>query len=131
MAPDGRTGDLNISNFTITLIGPNLSDMKKMLLSIATLVLVVIQSSAQLNYNAYLTQNFSGTYTDLGTNGSIASTINKDDAVSTNQNIGFVFRYNGQNYTQFRLSTNGFIKLGNGAPSSTALFYATGNTTTG
>jgi hypothetical protein len=62
-------------------------------------------------------------YTDLGTNGSVITTLNTDDALSAATPIGFTFTYNGASYTDFILSTNGFIKLGTVAPSTASLFY--------
>ncbi|MFN3394047.1 MAG: choice-of-anchor J domain-containing protein, partial [Candidatus Thermochlorobacter sp.] len=64
----------------------------------------------------------SGTYTDLGSSGRVISVANTDDANSAPQNIGFPFNFNGETFTQFILNTNGFIKLGNRAPSRANLF---------
>lgn len=81
-----------------------------------------------LNYLAGKATSTSGTYTDLGTNGTVITTTNFDDSNSTAQEIGFPFEYNCQTFTQFILNTNGFIKLGNTAPSSAALFFDSANT---
>ncbi|RAK62224.1 hypothetical protein DLM85_23950 [Hymenobacter edaphi] len=82
------------------------------------LTLAATAASAQgLNYLAANAQNAAGTYTDLGSAGSVIATANTDDANSAVQSIGFSFSYNGQSFTQFILNTNGFIKLGNVAPS--------------
>src|SRR5262249_13717263 len=77
---------------------------------------------AQLRYAASKAENVAGTYTSLGTSGSIIPTANFDDANSAAQDIGFNFQFNGTSFTQFILSSNGFIKLGNVAPSSTTIF---------
>lgn len=45
--------------------------------------------------------------------------------------IGFTFNYNGTNFTGFGLSTNGFIKLGNGTFSITNSLSSALSTTTG
>ena len=106
--------------------------MKNICTSILLILLFLsFGTYAQLNYNSFLSENIPGTYVDLGTNGTIIPTLNKDNANSNAQNIGFTFRYNSQSFTQFRLNTNGFIKLGSSSPSSAALFYTTANTTTG
>ncbi|HXC05582.1 MAG TPA: hypothetical protein VNZ86_12560 [Bacteroidia bacterium] len=76
-----------------------------------------VASYGQLNYGPAGATNVTGTYTDLGTNGSVITTANFDDANSAPQNIGFTFTYNGTAFTQFVLNTNGFIKLGNTNPS--------------
>ncbi len=86
---------------------------------------------AQFNYKPALGQVVSGTYTDLGTNGSVISTANTDDAYSASTPIGFTFNYNGTAFTDFVLSTNGFIKLGTTAPTSTTIFGAAQNGTGG
>jgi hypothetical protein len=86
---------------------------------------------SQLNYNTYGATNVAGTYTDLGTAGTVITTANFDDANSAPQNIGFTFTYNGTAFTQFVLNTNGFIKLGSSNPSAANLFYASATTTTG
>lgn len=95
------------------------------------LSLCISSLSAQLNYTKYQCENVPGTYNDLGTNGTVISTLNQDNANSSAQNIGFSFDYNGTTFTQFVLNTNGFIRLGSAPPSSTALFYSTGNSYVG
>ncbi|MCB2409928.1 T9SS-dependent choice-of-anchor J family protein [Hymenobacter lucidus] len=84
-----------------------------------------------LNYNAFGTQNTATTYTDLGTTGTVITTANTDDANSAAQPIGFTFNYNGTAFTEFVLNTNGFLKLGNQAPSAANLYYTTPNGATG
>ncbi|WP_200504202.1 T9SS type A sorting domain-containing protein [Adhaeribacter terrigena] len=76
---------------------------------------------AQLNYRPANSTNVAGTYTDLGSTGTIITVANNDNANSAAQPIGFTFNYNGQAFTQFVLNTNGYIKLGSTAPSSAAL----------
>jgi len=85
----------------------------------------------QLNYGPAGAANVTGTYTDLGTNGSVITTANFDDANSAPQNIGFTFNYNGSAFTQFVLNTNGFIKLGNSNPSQPNLFFTSPTAPTG
>jgi len=99
--------------------------MKKNLL-FAILLLCGLSANAQLTAN-YPTSNFtvaSTTYTDLGSNGTVITTPNNDEAFSASQSLGFSFSYNGASYTDFILCTNGFIKLGTTAPSAANLFYA-------
>ena len=60
--------------------------------------------------------NRAGTYTDLGTAGTVIATPNTDDANSSAVPIGFAFRFNGTSYTSFVLNTNGLLKLGTAAP---------------
>jgi hypothetical protein len=68
-----------------------------------------------LNYPLANTQNVAGTYTDLGTNGTVIATTSTDDANSAEQLIGFSFSYNGATMDRFILNTNGFLKLGSAA----------------
>ncbi|WP_375436832.1 T9SS type A sorting domain-containing protein [uncultured Hymenobacter sp.] len=79
-------------------------------------------TAGRISSNPYVSsqgQNVAGTYTDLGTAGTVISTANTDDANSAAQNVGFAFSYNGVSFTQFVLNTNGFIKLGAVAPTAT------------
>jgi hypothetical protein len=79
---------------------------------------------AQLNYQPGGFSTNLGTYTDLGTNGTVITVANSDDAFSTAQPIGFTFNFNGFPYDSFVLSTNGFIKLGSDSASRHFLFTA-------
>ncbi|MBC7384022.1 MAG: T9SS type A sorting domain-containing protein [Bacteroidia bacterium] len=83
-----------------------------------------IHARAQLNYPVSSFQNATGTYTDLGTTGSAITVANSNDANSSAIAIGFTFVYNGSSYTSFILNTNGVVKLGTIAPSTTALYTA-------
>jgi hypothetical protein len=75
-----------------------------------------------LNYTVGSATNLTTTYTDLGTTGTAIATANRDDANSTAQNIGFTFSYNGTDFTQFVLNTNGLIRLGAAPPSAANMF---------
>jgi hypothetical protein len=93
--------------------------MKKLLLSFLCFLLSVSLVTAQFNFLAAGGQNVSGTYTDLGSLGTVIDTnylgdpITYDDDVSRRTAIGFSFNYNGGSYTQFYLGSNGYIKLAN------------------
>ncbi len=98
--------------------------MKKIyLLSLSILLLSAASVNAQLNYQVSNATNTLGTYTDLGTSGTVITTANQDDANSAATPIGFAFSFNGQNFNDFILNTNGYIKLGTVAPSSPSLSY--------
>lgn len=86
---------------------------------------------SQINYKAANASNLAGKWVDLGTNGTAVSMSNYDDASSSSQSIGFTFKFNGTDYTDLIINTNGFIKFGTSAPSANNLFYSTGNGTTG
>ncbi|MGI4864002.1 MAG: T9SS type A sorting domain-containing protein [Janthinobacterium lividum] len=90
------------------------------LLTVGSLSVAHAQS---LNYMAVGATNTAGTYTDLGTTGTVIATTSTDDANSAAQNIGFTFPYNGSTFTQFVFNTNGIIRLGSVAPSTAALYY--------
>ena len=82
----------------------------------------VAAQAQTLNYTVASATNVAGTYTDLGTAGTVITTANTDDANSTAQDIGFTFSYNGASFTQFVLNTNGIMRLGSAAPSVANLF---------
>ncbi len=75
-----------------------------------------------LNYNTASTTNVAGTFTDLGSSGTVITTANTDDDNSAPQAIGFNFVYNGATFNQFVLNTNGLIRLGSAAPSAVNMF---------
>lgn len=82
---------------------------------------VAAQAQA-LNYTTATATNTAGTFTDLGTTGTVITTANTDDANSAAQPIGFNFTYNGATFSQFVLNTNGLIRLGSAAPSAANMF---------
>jgi hypothetical protein len=83
-----------------------------------------------LNYTPATATNVAGTYTDLGTTGTVITTTSTDDANSAVQPIGFTFSYNGVSFTQFVLNTNGLIRLGAAAPSVANIFLSQDLSTT-
>lgn len=104
---------------------------KHYLLLAITITFLGTGAYGQLNIPLTNCQNLAGTYTDLGTNGTVITTTNFDDASSAAVSIGFTFNFNGQAFTQFVLNTNGFIRLGALPPSIDALFFAGGASYTG
>jgi len=90
--------------------------MRKILLGL--FMLLGLNGFSQFNYSNANAVNTTGTYTDLGTNGTAITTnytgapIDYDDDNSAIQNIGFNFVFNGTTFTQFVLNSNGFIQLG-------------------
>lgn len=103
--------------------------MKKALLSLFAAVALATPAMAQLPYNPAI--NTSGTYTPLlPTQGSPITTANFDDALSAPVALGFDFPFNDSLFTQFQLSTNGFIKLGD-KPVSPDLFPTAGTNNSG
>lgn len=68
-----------------------------------------------------------GTYSEI-TGGTSVSIIS-DDVISAFQNIGFTFNYSGVNYTQFKMSSNGFISFGTGTATLNTNSFTTANTT--
>ena len=76
-------------------------------------------TNAQFNYLASSAVNTTSTYSSLTAAQGTAITTNFkgtamtfDDDNSSVQNIGFTFAFSGQNFTQFVLNSNGFIRLG-------------------
>jgi hypothetical protein len=90
----------------------------------------VTTAQAQFSYTPARAQNVTGTYTDLGTTGTVIATGNTDDDNSAAQEIGFTFKFNGGDFTQFVLNTNGYLKLGSTAPAA-PYYYAGAQDPTG
>ncbi|SHL20648.1 T9SS type A sorting domain-containing protein [Hymenobacter psychrotolerans] len=87
-------------------------------------------AQAQLNFPLGNAANTAGTYTDLGTTGTVITTPNNDDANSAVTPIGFTFSFNGASFTDFVLNTNGYLKLGTTAPGA-PYFYSGPQAVTG
>ncbi len=86
----------------------------KLLLAAVVFCLSAPLVNAQLNYSyALLTTPYSA-----NSGGTVIVPASTDDGTSTVQNIGFSFSYNCNTYTQFMVSSNGWMVLGNGMTSS-------------
>jgi len=81
-------------------------------------------AKGQLNYTF---NTFYGTYTSTSA-GTIIMPDSTDEALSPALNIGFTFTYDCNDYTQFKVSSNGWMSLGG---SATGALPANGLTTTG
>lgn len=105
------TGDQNTANDTATL---------------------TITSFLPLDYLASRAVTFIDTYNDI-TTGTIITVDQAKDGLSSPTSFpdGFTFKLNGTSFSQFILSTNGFIKLGDQNPSSKSLYFTTYNTADG
>lgn len=104
-------------------IYPNCNYMKKLLIAISSCLIFSPIIKAQFSYSAASASSSLQTYNDLGTLGTAITKNFQGNSIgfyrdnSSIQNIGFNFKFNGTNYTQFVLSSSGYIKLGNTAPS--------------
>ena len=87
-------------------------------------LLLPLAAQAQLGLPATNAENVAGTYTDLGTGGTVIATANQDDASSAPQAIGFNFPFAGVagGVSSFILNTNGFLSLAGTAPSAANQF---------
>jgi len=56
-----------------------------------------------------------GTFTQVSGAATPVTAVQQDDAISGALGIGFTFNYGGTNYTQFKMSSNGFMTLNTGA----------------
>jgi len=91
-----------------------------------------ISNFVPLEYLAARTMTLVGSYTDLTTGSTIAVDLAKNGLSSPiTFPDGFTFDFCGTSFTQFILSTNGFIKLGNQNPSSKSLYYTSPQTVDG
>ncbi|HLK96718.1 MAG TPA: choice-of-anchor J domain-containing protein, partial [Hymenobacter sp.] len=88
---------------------------RKAIALVSLLGLSVLGAQVQgqaLNYSPATATNTTSTFTALGATATTITVDDLDDANSEPQPIGFTFNYNGQNFTQFVLNTNGVLKLG-------------------
>ncbi|MFI0425319.1 MAG: hypothetical protein ACH34V_00035 [Flavobacterium sp.] len=74
-------------------------------------ILFTLNGMAQLNYNFTAVSGSSGTYV-ANTTPIIVHGQGVDDALSGSIGIGFNFDFDSQTYSQFKISSNGFISLG-------------------
>jgi hypothetical protein len=83
------------------------------------ITLIVINSdilNAQFKFNKYSFAASAGSYTPLSGASAFSwnTTTANDEEYSNPTNIGFTFNYDGTNFTQFQVSTNGFLRFGTG-----------------
>ena len=78
-----------------------------------TLWLFALFTSWQINaqVSSYGFSQSTGTYNEI-TGGTVLGTATNDDTSFPANPIGFSFYYNGANYTQFSVNSNGFLALG-------------------
>jgi hypothetical protein len=69
--------------------------------------------NAQSVQNYYFSHSI-GSYVETSATATLLPTVRADDAVSVAQNIGFNFVYDNSTFTQFKMSSNGFISFGTG-----------------
>lgn len=94
--------------------------MNKFLLSIYFFLLFGYAVMAQ-NASSYTFTATTATYTNLSSPTNVGGLGNtSDDVLSNTTSIGFTFNFAGTNYTQFKVSSNGFITFNT---SSTDPFY--------
>lgn len=101
--------------------------------TVACLVLMLAATPAgaqRLNYSSRGFSVLAGTYTDLGTEGTVITLPTPESYNSAPQEIGFTFQFNGQAFTQFIFNKNGFLRLGS-EPSKTAKADAEGSVANG
>ncbi len=94
------------------------------------LILFGFKANAQA-VTSYIFTATTGTYTQVGGTATQLAGVQADSSISANQNIGFTFNYAGANYTQFKMSSNGFISLNStgGSNLGTNDFSAANSTT--
>lgn len=86
------------------------------------------QISAQVS--SYGFSHFLGSYIENSASATAIPGVRADSFISTAQNIGFDFVYDGVTYTQFKMSSNGFISLNmSGTSSLTANDLSAANAT--
>jgi len=96
---------------------------KLALLAIIFMFLGLVTGLGALVSNYTFAQS-SGTYTEI-TGGTTLVTGTFDTQAYTGKDIGFTFRFNGVNYTQFSVKGDGYISFGSTAPNSATPISAT------
>ncbi len=76
------------------------------------------------NYNFTAT---TGAYTQVSAAATRLTTVEADAVISATQNIGFTFNYGGVNYTQFKMSSDGYISLNPSATNTATNNLSTAN----
>lgn len=84
--------------------------MKKITLLLALMMLAIAGTYAQ-SASTYAFSSSMGTFTENSGAATTIAGVRADTFISTAQNIGFTFVYEGVNYTQFKMGSNGFISL--------------------
>jgi uncharacterized lipoprotein YmbA len=82
------------------------------LITISVLLVFFFMNFGYSQAAAYSFANSTGTYTETSASATTLAAVRADTAISAAQNIGFTFVYEGINYNQFTMSSNGFIALG-------------------
>ncbi|HTN45641.1 MAG TPA: T9SS type A sorting domain-containing protein [Flavipsychrobacter sp.] len=100
--------------------------IKKGVLFAGSSLLLTTASYAQ-PASSYSFSSASGTYTEVSAAGTVLTAMNADTYISPFLNIGFTFTYEGVPYTQFKMSSNGFISLGAGTSALTTNNLSTAN----
>jgi len=100
--------------------------MKKLFILAALLFAVVFSNTAnsQSSANYTFATNTTGSLTDMSSGTTQIVAAAADDAASTIQNIGFEFWFMGVRYTQYSASSNGFVRLGGTAVTTTTYTLA-------
>jgi hypothetical protein len=68
-------------------------------------------TNSSLKVKDYAFQSLSGTYQEVSAGATTIPGVQADTFISTAQPIGFSFIYEGQEYSQFKMSSNGFLSL--------------------
>ena len=97
------------------------------LVSFFLMVLLLSGNSSWSQVSAYSFAATTGTYTQVSASATQLTAVQADSGISSTQNIGFSFIYDGTTYTQFRMSSNGFISLNPTATSLGTNDFSTGN----
>lgn len=86
--------------------------MKRITQLFVVIFLFLYNSVINAQVETYAFSHNIGTYTANAATATNLAAVEADGGISTVQNIGFNFTYAGNNYTQFFMSSNGFISLG-------------------
>jgi len=93
--------------------------MKKFILFISVVSFLCFTSVLSAQVSSYIFSQYNGTYTEITgdtvvaiSTSTITNPMDLDDVTYPSNRIPFTFRFNGVNYTNLAINTNGFITFG-------------------
>ncbi|MDN3705772.1 T9SS type A sorting domain-containing protein [Myroides ceti] len=100
--------------------------MKKIYLLLLLLLMSFWRMDAQVGYGF---SHEIGLFQENSASATTLTSVHADSAISDAVSLGFTFNYEGVNYTQFKMSSNGFISFNMGASTLTTNSFVEANLT--
>ncbi|MDR6968721.1 hypothetical protein J2X31_002747 [Flavobacterium arsenatis] len=114
---------------TLFHLGSKLQNKNRLCLLFLFCTYLFTGLEARAQASSYMFTSTTGTYEETSASATALPTLLADTAISGVLDIGFDFVYEGNTYTQFRASSNGFISFNTAAGSLTTNDFSTANAT--